>query len=78
MPEAPKTPKSERGTAGNIEDSQKILERLLAKGPRKATPMTEEKKISADELSERYRRDKEALRETVEKLRSFRAGSEKK
>ncbi len=78
MPEAPKTPKSERGTAGNIEDSQKILERLLAKGPRKAAPMIEEKKISADELSERYRRDKEALRETVERLRSFRGGSEKK
>lgn len=65
-------------TAGNIEESEKILERLAAKGPRKTVPLTDVKKLSADDLSERYRRDKEALRETVDKLRNLRGASEKK
>ena len=72
-------PKPECSTAAeNIEESERILERLAANGPRKIAPKTEEKKLAAADLSERYRRDKEALRDTVEKLRSLRGASEKK
>lgn len=67
----------ESAASQNYEASRKILERLLAKGPKKMPLKTEEKRISAEELSRRLERDKAAMRETVEKLRNLRGAPEK-
>jgi len=66
-------------TSGNIEDSQKILERLIAKrgAGLPATKPTTENKLTADDLSARFEQDKKSLRETTEKLRKLREGLKK-